>query len=77
MKKIYYTSGTVLGVIGLILAFENIWFRVPVLLLFYQYTGSLFVPLILTFSLGMLTGWCFAMAKHSEGDKGVVEYDDL
>lgn len=75
MKKLYYTIGTVVAVVGLIIAFENILYRYMIWLLFYQYMGSLFIPFLVVFVLGAVSGWCFAMGRSIRSSKNLDEYD--
>ena len=75
MKKLYYTIDTVLAVVGLIIAFENILYRYMIWILFYQYMGSLFVPFLVVFLLGGISGWCFAMGRAMRGKQNLDDYD--
>ena len=75
MKKTYYVVGTILAVLGLIIAFENILFRYSIWILFYNYTGSLFVPFMIACVIGFGSGWCFAAGRSSRSSEKMADYD--
>ncbi len=75
MKKTYLLVSIGLFILGLIISFENILMYSPVLLLFKQFNGSLFLPLLLVLCLGVLSGFFLGMVKMSDRRKNEDEID--
>ncbi len=75
MKKTYLWLSGGLLFLGLIIAFENILMYAPVILLFKQFNGSLFVPLILVLCLGILSGFFLGMVRSVGGREDPEDLD--
>jgi uncharacterized integral membrane protein len=67
MKKTYLLLSVGLFILGLIIAFENILMYAPVIFLFKQFNGSLFLPLLIVLCLGALAGFFLGMVKFTGG----------
>lgn len=75
LKKLYITFSGILGVAGLILAFENIMIQGNGMMIFFDtVTGSLFWPLILVFFIGFGSGFFAGLALKTSDKKEAGDY---
>jgi len=75
MKKVYLGFSGALGLVGLILAFENIMTQSPGMMIFFDtVTGTLFWPLILIFLVGFGSGLFFGLYLGTDKKKAPTDF---
>lgn len=75
MKKVYLGFSGFLGILGLILAFENIMIQANGMMIFFDtVTGSLFMPLILVFVIGFGSGLFFGLFLKTDNKKSPSDF---
>ncbi len=77
MKYIYLGLMTVVGILGLIVCFENIMLQSPGMMIFFEtMTGSMFWPLLFILIMGFISGTFFGLALMSGKSKN-EDFDEI
>ncbi len=76
MKKAYLWISGIVTIIALIICFENIMVKYSVLILF-TYVHSLFLALLIMFSLGVVAGMFLALTQLGKKRKGMGDDYEL
>jgi len=70
MRNVYLFFSGFVGILGLILAFENIMIQANGMMIFFDtVTGNLFWPLILVLLVGWTSGFFFGMFLKTDKKK--------
>ncbi len=79
MSAVYRTLAVIFIIIGLIICFENIQMGAPIMIGFsYMGNSSLFFPLLIILTIGMIGGFFFGLSVMASKRSDVVdETDDL
>ncbi len=77
MKNTYLWLSGGFVLLGLIIAFENILMYAPIIIVFKQFNGSLFFPLLIVLCLGMVSGFFLGMVKSVGGGRDDSEDMDF
>jgi len=75
MKKVYLTVGITFAVVGIIIAFQNMFFNTPIWILFFRSSKSMFVPLIIILCVGFISGGSFALGLSAKKSMEDSDYD--
>ncbi len=76
MQSIYKTLAAIFLFIGLIICFENILMAAPIMIGFsYMGTSSLFFPLLVILTVGIIGGFFMGLAIVSGKNKGDLDDD--
>ena len=78
MRKVYFYFSGAFIFVGLIVCFENIQMAAPIMIGFdYMGTNSLFFPLLIILTIGIIGGIFAGMGIMSKGKKNSDDDDEL
>ena len=78
MKYVYLALMAIVGIMGLIVCFENIMLQSPGMMIFFEtMTGSMFWPLLFVMIMGFISGLFCGLAIMTGKKKGSDDFDEI